>query len=423
MISRAVPLGLTLVATVSLTACIGGGVNGFERMSSPNVPTVQPVQATRASTPRPATFDAWIAGFRPRALSQGISPAVFDRAMSGIGYAEDSITRDRSQAEFTRPIWQYLDGAVSDTRIENGQRMLREHARTLAAIEARYNVEREVVVAIWGLESSYGNLRGRTPIIETLATLAYEGRRAAFFEQQLVAALQILQAGDVTPERMVGSWAGAMGHTQFIPTSYLAYAVDFNGDGRRDIWSDDPTDALASAAAYLARMGWTRGQPWGVEVRLPAGFNPRLAGTRRPVSEWRGMGVQAQRGSLPATGEATLMFPAGANGPALLAFQNFRVIKRYNNSDSYVIAIGHLSDRLRGGGAFVAPWPRDDRPLTRDEREELQRLLTARGYDTGGVDGRVGPATVAAVQAWQQANGLTPDGYVSLDLLQRLRRR
>jgi membrane-bound lytic murein transglycosylase B len=430
---------LTGLAVLALAGC--GSLNLRDRLSpaaragtgavvpvsaSVTTPTVASVEAappTRATGPRPAAFDAWIGGFRGRALAQGIRPAVFDRAMAGVGLNQDSIDRERHQPEFSRPIWAYLDSAVSDTRIENGRAMLRDHARTLAAIEARYGVEREVVVAVWGLESSYGRLRGRTPIIESLATLAFAGRRQGFYEQQLIGALQIVQAGDVAPEGMVGSWAGAMGHTQFIPTSYLAYAVDFNGDGRRDIWSDDPTDALASTGAYLQRFGWQRGQPAIVEVRVPAGFDTRQAGQRRSVAEWRAAGIAAQRGSsLPASGEATLMFPAGTNGPALLAFQNFRTIKRYNNADAYAIAIAHLADRLRGEGPFVAAWPRDDRPLTAEERTELQRLLARSGHYDGEVDGRVGSGTLTAVRAWQSANGLAPDGYVSLALLTRMRR-
>ncbi|WP_209425267.1 lytic murein transglycosylase [Pararhodobacter sp. SW119] len=415
--------GIFTALLVSLAGC--GGASAFlERSPRPQArPPAAEVTRLAATAPRTATYDQWITGFRGRALSQGVSVRTFDRAFAGVGYNADSIRRDRHQPEFTRPIWGYLDTAVSDTRIDNGRRALRDHGRTLAAIEARYGVEKEVVAAIWGLESSYGSLRGNTPIIESLATLAYEGRRRAFFEQQLIAALQILQAGDTTPERMVGSWAGAMGHTQFIPTSYLDYAVDFTGDGRRDIWSDDPTDALASAAAYLSRFGWQQGQPALVEVRLPSGFNPRLAGSARPVQDWAAMGVQSQRGGrLPGVGEATLMFPAGANGPAFLTFRNFQVIKRYNNADAYAIAIAHLADRLRGAGPFVAAWPRDDRPLNASEREELQRLLARTGHYQGEIDGRIGSGSLAAVRSWQAANGVAPDGYVSLALLQRLRR-
>jgi len=413
MLIRAATFGLILV---SLVGCGSALAN---RSGSG-------VEATRLATSntRPAAFERWIDGFRTRAMAQGIETRIFDRAFSGISYNEDSLRRDAHQPEFSRPIWAYLDSAVSDTRIETGRAMLREHASLLAAIEARYNVEREVVVAIWGLESSYGRLRGTTPIIETLATLSYEGRRTAFFEEQLVAALRILQSGDVAPRDMVGSWAGAMGHTQFIPTSYLDYAVDFNGDGRRDIWADDPTDALASAAAYLARFGWTQGQPALVEVRLPRGFDTQQAGQTRSVQEWAAAGLQAQPGNrMPASGEATLMFPAGANGPALLTFGNFRVIKRYNNADAYAIAIAHLADRLRGGGEFAGAWPRDDRPLNADEREELQRVLARSGHYSGEIDGRVGSGTLGALREWQAENGMAPDGYVSLALLQRMRQR
>lgn len=408
------------LALSMLPGCLGA--NAPDRSIMPEIRPATALQETAQVTRSPG-FDQWIDRFRPRALAEGISASTLDRTFRTIRYDEDAIRRDRAQAEFTRPIWQYLDGAVSDTRIENGRRALRDHARVLDEVERRYGVPKEVVVAVWGLESSYGSARGSTHVPSALATLAFDGRRGSFFESQLIGALKIIQAGDVTPEGMLGSWAGAMGHTQFIPTSYLAYAVDFRGDGRRDIWSEDPTDALASTAAYLARHGWTTGQPWGVEVRLPSGFDTRAAAQRRSVGEWRALGVQAVSGAqLPAQGEAGLMFPAGAQGPALLAFGNFRTIKRYNNSDAYVIAVGHLSDRLRGAGPFATAWPRTDRPLNPDERVELQRLLTARGHDTGGVDGRIGPMTIEAVRGYQVAAGLTPDGYVSLDLLNRLRR-
>ena len=368
-------------------------------------------------------FNRWLAGFRTRARQAGISARVFDTAFAGVRPNPDILRHESQQPEFSRPIWEYLDSAVSQARIDNGHRALRENARILDEIEARYNVDREVVVAVWGLETSYGTLRGRTPIIPALATLAMSSRRADFYEAQLIGALRIIQTGDVDANHMVGSWAGAMGHTQFIPTSYLDFAVDFRGDGRRDIWSDDPTDSLASTAAYLAHHGWQRGAPWGVEVRIPSDFNPRLANTRRDVAEWVRLGLTPQRGlSLPSRGEATLLFPAGAQGPAILAFQNFRAIKRYNNADAYAIAIGHLADRLHGGNGFVAAWPRGDRPLSRSEREELQRLLARAGHYDGTIDGRVGQGTLSAVRDWQAQNGLPPDGYVSLALLERMRR-
>lgn len=369
-------------------------------------------------------FDRWIEGFRARAEAQGITRRTFDRAFRGVRYEADVIQRDRNQAEFSKAIWEYLDSAVSEARVENGRAALARHATTLDAIEARYGVEKEVVAAIWGLESAYGTFRGSTPIVGALATLAHDGRRAAFFEAQLIAALTILQGGDTTPERMTGSWAGAMGHTQFMPTSFLEHAVDFTGDGRRDIWGDDPTDALASTAAYLKHFGWTPGQPWGVEVRLPPAFDYAMTGerTKQSPADWARLGVRAMDGSVvPDHGAASILMPAGARGAAFMIFQNFHVIERYNPADAYVIGVGHLADRLAGAGPIRAAWPREDRALTGAERRELQERLTARGFATGGIDGKVGPNTVAAVRAFQRSVGLVPDGYASLEVLGRLR--
>ncbi len=393
-------------------------------MRSPR-PAARP-DATSASA-RPAdtaAFHDWVTDFRPRALAQGIDAAVFDRAFQGIEPDPKVIDRDRNQSEFSKAIWDYLDSAVSDSRITGGRSGLRDHAATLAAIEARYGVEKEIVVAIWGLESAFGAVRGSDSVMRSMATLAHDGRRKAFFEEQLIAALRILQSGDTTPANMRGSWAGAMGHTQFMPTSYLAHAVDFTGDGRRDIWSDDPTDALASTAAYLAHFGWTKGQPWGVEVRLPDGFDFRLA--RRDLeklpSAWARLGVRDMDGTaVPDHGPASVLLPAGGDGVAFLIFRNFEVIERYNTADAYVIGVGHLADRIAGAGPFRGDWPRSDRALSLGERKELQERLTGAGFDTQGVDGRIGPLTVDAVRAYQVAHGLMPDGYASLRLLERLR--
>ncbi|QEW22723.1 Membrane-bound lytic murein transglycosylase B precursor [Marinibacterium anthonyi] len=382
------------------------------------------IQANLPQSTGNARFDLWLSAFRDRAKAQGIDDRTLDRAIASISYDDDAIRRDGNQSEFTKAIWDYLDSAASDTRIRNGKAALRDNAATLDAIERRYGVEKEVVAAVWGLESAYGTYRGSTHVISSMATLAFDGRRGAFFEQQLIAALKILQAGDTTPDNMTGSWAGAMGHTQFMPTSYLDYAVDFTGDGRRDIWSDDPSDALASTAAYLKRFGWEHGQPWGVEVRLPSGFDYRLAdrGIQKTAADWARLGVTDMNGGAVGDhGKGSILLPAGGNGPAFMIFKNFSVIERYNTADAYVIGVGHLSDRLAGKPPIRSAWPRDDRTLTFSERKEMQQRLTNAGYSTEGVDGRIGPNTINAVRAYQQAMGLVPDGYPSMHLLTRLR--
>ena len=370
------------------------------------------------SVPNPA-FDAWVTGFRGRALSAGISPSVFDAAFADAGYLPGVVERDRNQTEFTRTLEDYLAIVASEERVAEGRAAFRRERATLEAIGARFGVEPHVVAAIWGVESAYGTRRGDVPVISATATLAFDGRRGAFFEQQLVAALRILQAGDTTPGNMVGSWAGAMGHTQFIPTSFRAYAVDFTGDGRRDIWADDPADALASAAAYLDRFGWRTGQPWGVEVAAPAGV---AAGrdVRRAPSAWAARGVRSVGGGpLPDHGAAALVQP-DPGGPAFLLFSNFTVITRYNNSTSYAIGVGYLSDRIAGGGPLRTPFPPDRFGLTIDDRRALQRGLTRAGFDTGGADGVIGPRTEAAIRAYQQSRGLPVTGQPSRALLDAL---
>ena len=410
---RAVTLGF---AALALAACGGPrpGAGGFSAPAAPD-PGMIPVPN--------AGFDAWVAGFRARAQGQGIAPATLDTAFRGAGFLPGVVERDRSQTEFTRTLEDYLAIAASDERVAMGRDMMRRNGGLLGEIDARFRVEPQVVTAVWGLESFYGTRRGDVQVVSALATLAYDGRRGAFFESQLVAALRILQNGDVTPERMTGSWAGAMGHTQFIPTTYLAYAVDFRGDGRRDIWSDDPTDALASAANYLARSGWQRGQPWGVEVRLPQGFSgPTGRGSTRSPSAWAAAGVRDMDGrAVPDHGAASIILPQGSSGPAFMIFRNFTVLTRYNNSTNYVIGVGHLSDRLVGGPPIRGDFPPDAQGMTIADRRELQARLTAAGFDTQGSDGVIGNNTRAAISGYQQSAGLAVTGEPSRELLARLR--
>jgi membrane-bound lytic murein transglycosylase B len=370
-----------------------------------------------------AGLQDWITGFRARALAAGISSATFETSMADVHFRPDVVERDRKQDEFTKTIWDYLDKAVSDDRIAAGQKALKQHGPLLDQIEARYGVDRHVVLAIWGLESAYGAVRGDIPTLSALATLAYDGRRGDFFEAELVGALRILQARAVTPARMLGSWAGAMGHTQFMPSSFLAYAVDYDGNGKPDVWGDDPTDALASTAAYLANFGWKKGGRWGDEVTLPQGFDYALAGnrTQKPLSAWAALGVRGAAADLLPEAWAALLLPAGARGPAFLVYDNFAAIEAYNKADSYVIAVGHLADRIRGAGPFTAHWPRDLRALTLPERIEMQSLLLRAGVYGGEADGKIGPLTLSAVKSFQKAQGLIPDGYPSLDILNRLR--
>ncbi|SHG36853.1 membrane-bound lytic murein transglycosylase B [Kaistia soli DSM 19436] len=376
-----------------------------------------------------AAGQRFVAQFWPTAQKAGISRQVYMNALGNFTPDPDVLAKASNQAEFVKPLWDYLDGAVSEKRMENGKAALRQYGRQLASIEAAYGVDRSVVVAIWGMESSYGAVLQNDKIVKgtirSLATLAYQGgSRAKYGRQQLIAALKILQRGDIGVRGMTGSWAGAMGHTQFIPTTYQAYAVDFDGDGRRDIWNSE-VDALASTANYLSKMGWRMGETWGYEVVLPRGIDWRLAdgGKTAPLSAWRKIGVQRVAGrAFPASDEAARLYaPAGANGPAFLLLPNFRVIKRYNNADAYALAVGHLADRLKGSGEFVAGWPRGVRPLTSDERVEVQSLLARQGFYDGTIDGKLGAGTRQAIRSYQQRLGQIPDGYASTGLLEQLR--
>ncbi|ATX66232.1 lytic murein transglycosylase [Roseinatronobacter bogoriensis] len=401
------------LSALSLSACMGGGAP----MSAPARPAPMRAQANPA-------FDSWKQQFQTRATSAGIPASIVEPALNNAGFLPDVIARDRRQAEFTRTLEDYLGIAVSPERLAGGRAALSRHASTLRAIEARYDVEAEVITAIWGLESRYGTERGDVPVISALATLAFEGRRGAFFESQLIAALRILQRGDTSAANLRGSWAGAMGHTQFIPTTYQEYAVDFTGNGRRDIWSEDPSDALASAANYLSRMGWRRGRPWGVEVRLPDGFDMGSTGrgSTRSVAAWTSAGVRDMDGR-PVTdhGAASVIIPDGPRGPAFMTFSNFTTLTRYNNSEFYVIGIGHLSDRLRGGGPIRGDFQPDRFGLRVGDRQEIQRRLTQAGFDTQGADGVIGPNSEAAIRAWQQARGQSVTGQPSRAMLEQLR--
>lgn len=390
-----------------------------------NVPAAsQPSDATIADVRSEAThlsFSQWREQFRAEALAAGISAATFDQAFAGVQPDPAVIEADRSQPEFTRPVWQYLEGAISPQRVRSGRRLLSEHATTLDQIEARYGVDRETLVAVWGLESSFGQIMGDKSVIRSLATLAHEGRRPAFAKSQLIAALEILQHGDVEPQRMRGSWAGAMGQTQFIPTTYNTHAVDFDGDGKRDIWNSS-ADALASAAHYLQASGWKQGKAWGFEVELPEGFDYALADTeiRKPLAEWRSLGLR----NLPGDQEeasASLLLPAGHRGPAFLIMDNFRAILRYNNSSAYALAIGLLAENFQGKGEVAGSWPRGEQPLSRSERLELQERLVAQGFDPGTPDGIIGANTRKAIRGFQQRLGWPADGHPTQELLGRLR--
>ena len=366
----------------------------------------------------------WILDFRADALAAGIPAQIYDANMANVTFAPKVVERDRNQSEFTKTIWDYLETAVSDLRISNGKAALKRQQKALDAIEAKYGVPAEIVTAVWGLESAYGTFRGSDPVLNSMASLAYDARRAAFFRYQLISALTILSVGETDAENLRGSWAGAMGHTQFMPSSFFAHAVDWDGDGKRNIWGDDPRDALASAAKYLKDNGWVTGQPWGVEVNIPDGFDYLLANrdVLKDPREWADLGIVDTSGSaVPDYGSASILLPAGKDGAAFMVFKNFEVIESYNTADAYVIAVGHLADRIAGAGPLKGDWPREDRALTYAERIELQTELTAQGFDTQKIDAKIGPLTVNAVRGWQVSQGEVPDGYASPALLERVR--
>jgi len=406
---------LALISILSLAACAGAAT------VTPTAPDRR--VETRVSSAKEAAFQSWVRAYKARAVARGIPEPVLERAFADVRYNAEVIDKDRNQAEFSLPIWDYLARLVSDDQVSNGQRALRRHRRVLDRIEARYGVEKEVVAAVWGAETRYGETRGTIPVIEALATLAFDGRRGAFFEQQLIAALKILERGDITVGNMRGSWAGAMGHTQFIPTSYQAFAVDFDGDGRRDIWSNDPTDALASAANYLKRNGWTTGRPWGAEVILPANYSgPFGRSARQSASALSAAGLRRADGrAMSSLGSAGILIPAGRSGPAFAVTSNFGVLLRYNNAENYALGLGHLSDRITGGGPLVGQFGPDQYGLTLADRKALQAGLKRAGFDAGTPDGVLGNKTATALRAYQRANGLAVTGTPTRDILNALR--
>ena len=369
-------------------------------------------------------LDACLTGLEAQAAQAGIATGDFRRLTAGLTADASVLAALDQQPEFRAPVWDYLAGLVDAERVADGRQRLEAHRPLLEAIAERYRVEPEVVVAIWGVESDYGRIAGKRPLLRSLATLSCHGRRQAFFRGELFAALAIVRDQDIAAEDLLGSWAGAFGQTQFMPSTFQRLAVDFDGDGRRDLIGS-VADALASTANYLRRANWRRGEPWGLEVRLPAGFDAGLAGRSRgrALSEWQVLGVTAIDGSplQRLGGRAALLLPAGAAGPALLVGGNFDALYRYNASENYALAIGHLADRLRGAGPWVTPWPTDDPGLSRAERRELQGLLLARGHDIGEIDGLLGERSRAAIRAEQRALGWPEDGRAGKRLLAALR--
>jgi membrane-bound lytic murein transglycosylase B len=381
--------------------------------------------ATEVPTSVNSRFQAFLVELRAEAIRKHIPAAVFDRATAGLAPDPLVLALAAAQPEHLKAPRDYLDGLVSDARIEAGRRQLAVLGKTLAAIETAYGVDRHVLIALWGVESNYGSAMGENSVIRSLATLAAEdGRRASFWRGELFAAFRILERGDIEAERMTGSWAGAMGHTQFMPSTYIAHAIDFDRDGRRDIWGS-AADAVASAASYLRASGWRAGEPWGFEVVLPESFEFALSAPERaqPSAAWEGLGLRRAGGAMwpQCHSDLQLVLPAGAQGPAFLVTANFRAILRYNPAVAYALAVGHLADRIAGGAPISGRWPMDDMPLGRPERKELQRRLVQRGHDTGGIDGIIGDRSRAAIRTYQRSRQLPEDGYPNHNLLERLR--
>ncbi len=375
-----------------------------------------------------AEFENCLGRLQPAAQRNGVQAESFSRFTQGVQADFSLLEKLNYQPEFKLPIWDYLSGLVDDERIADGKEKLTQYADVLQRIEAKYGVDPATVVAVWGVESNYGRITGKYPLVQSLGTLSCFGRRQSYFQGEFYAALRILQRGDIAPERLNGSWAGAFGHTQFMPATYERLAVDFDGDGRRDL-VDNTEDALASTANFLRKGGWRSALPWGVEVKLPSDFDTSLAGRsrKRPLGEWTNYGLSLADGrplsaiELAPEERFGLLMLAGQRGPVFLTTRNFDVIYGYNAAESYGLAIAHLADRLRGGAAFITPWPTDDLGLSRTERRELQTLLAARGYDIGEVDGMLGEKSRAAIKLEQSRLGQASTGRGGQKILQALR--
>jgi membrane-bound lytic murein transglycosylase B len=372
-----------------------------------------------------ASFRGFVAALWPDAQNMGVSRATFDAAFAGVKPDPSLLRVSGKQAEFVKPIWQYLSASVSSARVARGRARGAEFEQTLAKVEARYGVDRYVILAVWGMETNYGAYSGKSSIIRSLATLAHAGYRGTFFRDELLVALKILDEGHIDSAGMLGSWAGAMGQTQFMPSSFMKYAVDWDGDGHKNIWTSVP-DALASTGHYLAEHGWIKGWTWGYEVVLPPNFSLTAFEPQdfRPFSQWAAAGLTRTDGeSMPRVGEGALLLPAGRNGPALLVTRNFQAIKSYNTSTAYALGVALLSDQLAGASGLRTPWPIHERTLDANQSLEMQKHLVRFGYKIGDLDGKIGEKAQTAIRHYQRQAGLEPDGFPNVPLLERMRKR
>jgi len=392
----------------------------------PQAPATQPAEPSLPPLPAiggDAKFQAFIQNFEATALAAGITAETYNQAVAGLAPIPSVAQSNAEQPEFAKPVWTYLDSAVSARRIADAKFMLAQHQRVLTDIETKSGVPKEILVAIWGMESDYGRDAGGLNIFAALATLAYDGPRQDYAKPEFLAALEMLQQQNYPLSEMVASWAGAFGQTQFTPTTFFKYATDGDGDGHIDLWKS-PADALASSANLLKQSGWQTGRPWGYEVTLPAGFAYEDADLdiEKPLSEWASRGVKLASGAALPVGDdsAALYLPAGVRGPAFLTFANFKMILKYNNAASYALAVALLADRMADRPALIASWPRDERALSRAERIQFQVDLKALGFDPGPADGVLGRGSRAALRRYQKAHGVAADGFPTASLLAML---